>query len=81
MWFEQVAAVVTLVVATAYSVYNFTKERVSRQELDKMYSRLNDLLAEYRKAREDEQLTIDERLVIAEKAIALIEEVIKAYEQ
>ena len=66
------------VIATLLVVYRWIASRISPEEVRTIYNKAKELIDAYKKAKEDEKITLDEKLKLAEETIDLLEEIIKA---
>jgi hypothetical protein len=67
-------------VGTAITMFKYLASRFSPEEIASVRIRLTNAISDYKKAKEDGVLTADEQLKLAEDALAVVEETLKALE-
>lgn len=67
-------------VGSAIALFKYMARRLSLEELTSIRIRLTTTIETYKKAKEDGLLTADEQLKLAEDALAVVEETLKALE-
>ncbi len=67
-------------VGTAVSMFRYLARRLSPEEIDSIRIRLANALKDYEEAKADGVLSTEERLKLAEDALAVVQETIKALE-
>lgn len=67
-------------VGSAVAMFKYLASRLSPEEIQSVRIRLTNATETYKKAKEDGVLTADEQLKLAEDALAVVEETLKALE-
>ena len=67
-------------VGSAVAMFKYLASRLSPEEIESVRIRLTRALDDYKKAKEDGVLTADEQLKLAEDALAVVQETLKALE-
>ncbi|MGB8216207.1 MAG: hypothetical protein WCE94_02805 [Candidatus Methanoperedens sp.] len=67
-------------VGSAVALFKYLTSRLSPEEVESIRIRLTTAINDYKKAKEDGVLTADEQLKLAEDALAVVEETLKALE-
>lgn len=67
-------------VGSAVALFKYLASRLSPEEVESIRIRLTTAINDYKKAKEDGVLTADEQLKLAEDALAVVEETLKALE-
>ena len=67
-------------VGSAVALFKYLASRLSPEEVESIRIRLTTAINDYTKAKEDGLLTADEQLKLAEDALAVVEETLKALE-
>ena len=67
-------------VGSAVAMFKYLASRLSPEEIESVRIRLARALDDYKKAKEDGVLTADEQLKLAEDALAVVQETMKALE-
>ncbi len=67
-------------VGTAVTMFKYLASRFSPEEIDSIRIRLTTALKDYEEAKADGVLSTDEKLKLAEDALAVVQETIKALE-
>lgn len=65
------------VIATLVVVYRWVANRISPEEARRIYNKAKELIDDYKKAKEDEKITPEERAKLADDTLELLEEIIK----
>jgi len=67
-------------VGSAVALFKYMASRLSPEEVESIRIRLTTAINDYTKAKEDGLLTANEQLKLAEDALAVVEETLKALE-
>lgn len=66
------------VALTLIAIYRYAKSRITLEEANSIAESAKEVLAEYEKAKSDGTVTVDEKLIIADKSINVLKLIIKS---
>lgn len=66
------------IVTSVLYYIRFVSSRVTIDEAKTIYTKVNDIVVEYNKAKQDGTITLEEQLRIAEESMEAVQEIVKS---